>query len=299
MKRYIPQHTPTLGVCQRKFSSHALFILEPPISWPTLESLISESAAPPKWLVKDLLYQQSLICIAGVPGVGKSVFAYSLAVAVASGRNFLDLEVNQGRVLYLDEENGPANQPTYLKWAWKGMGEPSLEALSTNLRIGQNAILSHPAGWFACVGEEARAFRPNLIICDTSSSCFRVNDENDNAEASKLIAGLRLVQVAANNDTTILILRHARIERDAKGRHPDRFKMRGASAWAGATDGVMFHLAPAGNYHGLRPTYIIPDKTRAFGLRSKLIITPTWTSDDHKDRGIKLAGRFENHGPAN
>lgn len=243
--------------------------------------------------MRDFLYQQSLICIAGVPGVGKSVFSYSLAVAIASGLPFLGLQTTQGRVLYLDEENGPANQPTYFKWAWKGQGCPDLVTLSANLRIGQNAILSHNGTWVDMLLQKVREFSPSLLICDTSSSCFRLNDENDNAEASKAIGALRLIQEAANNNTSILILRHARIERDSKGKNPDRYKMRGASAWAGASDGVIFHLAPAGNYHGLRPTYLIPDKTRAFGLRTQLTITPSWTCEDKSLAGIKLAGRLE------
>lgn len=266
---------------------------EPSIPWPTPESLIAESAEPPRWLVRDFLYQQSLVCIAGVPGVGKSVFSYSLAVAIASNLPFLGLPVTQGRVLYLDEENGPANMPTYLRWAWKGMHCPDLVTLNANLRIGQNAILSYNGTWIDCLLQQVRQFQPSLVICDTSSSCFRLNDENDNAEASKVIGGLRLVQEAASNNTSILILRHARIERDAKGKHPDRYKMRGASAWAGASDGVIFHLAPAGNYHGLRPTYLVPDKTRAFGLRTQLTITPRWTSDDKTTAGIELAGKLE------
>jgi RecA-family ATPase len=243
--------------------------------------------------VRDLLYQQSLICIAGVPGVGKSVLSYSLAIAIATGRPFLGLETTVGRVLYFDEENGPANMPTYLRWSWRGMGCPDLSTLSLNLRIGQNAILSHNGTWLDCMLEQVREFRPNLIICDTSSACFRLHDENDNAEASRVIGGLRLVQAAANNSTSILILRHARVERDPKGSSPDRYKMRGASAWAGASDGVIFHLAPAGNYHGLRPTYLLPDKTRAFGLRTQLTILPSWTSDDKSVAGIELAGRLE------
>lgn len=260
--------------------------------WPTLESLVTESAEPPRWLIRDLFYQQSLICLAGVPGVGKSVFAYSAAIAVASGSSFLGLNCTKGRVLYLDEENGPGNMPTYFRWAWRGMNCPNLVTLGENLRIGQNAILSHNGSWLDFMLQQAREFRPNLIICDTSSSCFRTKDENDNSEASRIVAGLRLIQAAADSFTTILILRHARIERDPKGERPDQYKMRGASAWAGATDGVMFHLAPPGNYHGLRPTHIIPNKTRAFGLRSPLTITPSWTSDDESTRGIKLAGHI-------
>jgi RecA-family ATPase len=266
--------------------------MEPLLSWPTLESLITESTEPPRWLVRDLLYQQSLICIAGVPGVGKSVFSYSLAVAVASGQSFLGLPTAQGKVLYFDEENGPANMPTYFRWAYVGAGSPPLDPLSLSLFVGQNAILSDPSGWFNLCLAKAREYRPSLIIFDTSSSCFRITDENDNAEASRVVGNLRLIQAAADNHTSIIILRHARVEYD-KDNKRTLYKMRGATAWAGATDGIIFHLAPAGNYHGLRPTYLLPDKTRAYGLRGKLTISPVWTCEDSSTRGIELAGKFD------
>lgn len=264
------------------------------MSWPTLESLITESNQPPKWLIKDFLYQNSIICLAGVPGVGKSVLSYTAAIAVASGRPFLGLEATQGRVLYLDEENGPASQPTYFKWAWRGLDCPPLEELALSLRVGQNAMLSYNGPWTDLMLQEVRSFRPNLIIFDTATKCFRVKDENDNAEATRIMSALSLIQAAADASTTILILKHARLVHDSRNEFPDRYKMRGASAWDGSSDGVMFHLADPGRPPaGLRPTHLIPDKTRAFGLRHRLNITASWTSPDPLDSGIKLFGHFQ------
>lgn len=256
--------------------------------WPTLDSLVTESFLPPRWLIQDLLYQQSIICLAGVPGVGKSILAYTAAVAVASGVPFLGLPVAQGRVLYLDEENGPANMPTYFRWAWRGLGSPALDALTPNLRIGQNAILSHNGSWLDLLLAEVRRFRPALIIFDTATKCFRIRDENDNSEATRVLSALSLIQAAADNSTSILVLRHAIIDH-----HPDgttHHKMRGASAWNGGGDGVIFHLARPGRPRDLRPTYLEPNKTRAYGLRNRLNITPTWTSDDPAQRGLRLGG---------
>lgn len=264
--------------------------LEPPLPWPTLESLITESSEPPRWLVRDLFYQQSLIILAGMPGVGKSIFAYSASIAIASGQPFLGLPCTPGRVLYFDEENGPANMPTYFRWAWRGVGSPNLPDLAPNFRLGQNAILSHNGNWFDCVLEEARTFRPNLIVFDTATKCCRIRDENDNAEATRVTSQLRLIQAAADANTTLLILKHARIDRDPKGERPDSYRIRGASAWQGDCDGTIFHIASPGRPHaGLRKTHLIPEKTRAFGLRNNLTLIPTWTSDQSDQAGINLA----------
>ena len=85
------------------------------------------------------------------------------------------------------------------------------------------------------------------------------------------------------------------MEHDPTGKGDDRYRMRGASAWADASDAVIFHLAPPGRPQrsGLRPTYLLPEKTRAHGLRTRLTITPDWTCEDSHTRGLKLTGKAE------
>jgi len=105
---------------------------------------------------------------------------------------------------------------------------------------------------------------------------------------------LALVQAAADSNTSILILKHARLVHDSTGNYPDRYKMRGASAWDGGSDGILFHLAPPGRPpSGLRPTYLLPEKTRAFGLRTRLDITAKWTSSERDLSGITLTGKLK------
>jgi hypothetical protein len=67
--------------------------------------------------------------------------------------------------------------------------------------------------------------------------------------------------------------------------------MRGAKVWSGGTDGTWFQVRLPG-----RPrnkgflTRIEPDKTRAFGLKEKIYITPEWVRND---TGLYLQGSFK------
>lgn len=262
-----------------------------------LLDLVQDSKKPPAWILPDILAQDSIICLAGVAGIGKSVFCYALSIAVAAELPFLGRQTVQRKVLYLDEENGPANQPTYFTWAWRGLGSPNLESLESSLRIERQTIYAYQGRWADAIAEISRECRPGLIILDTTTPICRIKDENDNAEATRIIQALRYIQAAAGAHTTIIALRHARVEKE-RGAHGEvvgvHRKMRGATAWEGSTDGVLFHLGYPGasKRDGLRTTYLTSDKTRAFGLREDLIITPHWVYGPEGEKGLELAGNF-------
>jgi|SRR5215469_13084640 len=64
-------------------------------------------AAEPSAHVVEGLIPEDFVCTAvGDSGLGKSSCAYQLGLCVASGKPFLGYPVKQGRVLYVDLENG-------------------------------------------------------------------------------------------------------------------------------------------------------------------------------------------------
>jgi hypothetical protein len=58
------------------------------------------------FLIEGLIPQRSLSAIVGDSGLGKSPLLYQAGICVAGGIPFLGRRVSQGRVLYLDFENG-------------------------------------------------------------------------------------------------------------------------------------------------------------------------------------------------
>ena len=148
--------------------------------------------------------------------------------------------------------------------------------------------------WEAQLRNLAKTFRPGLIIIDTATPALNIIDENDNAEASKKIKALRATQADAANETAILILKHAKTYDEIGHRR----SVRGAKAWLGAVDIVMYHSFGVGRpkKQGLRPTFLEADKPRAFGLDHIVKILPHWTSSE-EPRGLVLSSTRHSASP--
>ena len=59
-----------------------------------------------RWIVPDLLPRGEVVLLTADPGVGKSLLAYDLCRAIATGGEFLGFQVPKGRVLILQLEEG-------------------------------------------------------------------------------------------------------------------------------------------------------------------------------------------------
>lgn len=55
-----------------------------------------------EWLIADLVPLRAVTLLTAASGTGKTWLAYAIAAAVAHGQRFLDREVRQRPVLYLD-----------------------------------------------------------------------------------------------------------------------------------------------------------------------------------------------------
>ena len=80
------------------------------------------------WLLPDLLPAEVLFTLVGIPGAGKSYLAYTIGLALAGGVPVLGITPPAPtRVLYCDQENSRADRRQYQRWAWHGIGAPSLD----------------------------------------------------------------------------------------------------------------------------------------------------------------------------
>ena len=242
------------------------------------------------WLLPNFIARGSLIIWAGEPGVGKSTCCYSLGLACATGIPFLNfVPVRPLRVLYFDQENSRPDRDQYLRWAWHGLKQPSIPL------IGENFWTRHfelgTTDWHVKAAVAIRDVRPDLMIFDTATPCFAIENENDNGMATHAINRIRGLQSLVSPSPAAQVLKHSRIVREdaEQDKEPQR-TIRGAKAWVGAADGVWFHVKDAGHPRedGLSNTTIQPAKTRAFGLRYPVHIKPYWTSDG---KGLELTRR--------
>lgn len=240
-----------------------------------LKSLLTDTEPIVSWLVPGFLPRGSLIALAGEPGAGKSLFSYTLSIGLATGVSVLNWLLQPTKVVYFDDENGRPDAVQYLKWAWHGLNQPSLPLLEQNLLVYPFHLGNKD--WAKTAFELVVAAQPGLIVIDTATpSCF-IQDENSNAEASSAILKLRTLMSAVSPTATCLVLKHAKLKSLGEGRRT----LRGAKAWEGAVDSIVFFVRNEGHPRddGLSGTKLIPAKRRAFGLTTTVHISPEWTVD--------------------
>lgn len=243
----------------------------------SLPDLLALAYTDPPWLVKGMLAQGTMTTLAGEPGVGKSMLSYLLAYCVAGGLPFLNMPTTQNPVCYFDEENSRPDFVKYNQRIWNGLGCPDPTPLNDTLHLYHMTLVDR---WQPRMLEAASRHKPGLIVVDTATPALHIQDENDNAEASLAIQNLRAVQRASGPHCSVLILKHER-QRDP---HMHRRTIRGAKVWLGAVDQTLYHAVPRGRRRadGLRRTILEPDKMRAFGLESSVLIDPNWTDPSRK-----------------
>src|ERR1043166_337926 len=233
-----------------------------------IEILTSE-VIEPDWIVKDMIPLGTMIILAGEAGAGKSYLMYSLMYAIGAGQPFLGHQTYPTRVLYFDEENSEPDFLQYNQWAWAANGASPMEDLDA-LEIQHHALL---LDWKAAMTQLVKAHRPGLVIVDTATPAFHIQDENDNAEANRTINTLRAIRKAAGWPMTFIVLKHER-QRDEAGH---RRTIRGAKVWLGAFDQVMYHVIAPGarrRKDGTRMTRLEPEKLGAFSLGHNIEIDP-------------------------
>ena len=124
-------------------------------------------------------------------------------------------------------------------------------------------------------------FKPGLVIIDTATPAFHLEDENSNAEANKVIGHLRRLREDTCPGATFVVLKHEKMRDEVSHRRT----IRGAKTWVGAFDQVLFYVAAPGakkRKDNLRKAVLEPDKLRAFGLDHRIGVDPSYDSLDRK-----------------
>jgi RecA-family ATPase len=242
-------------------------------------TILTRRTIEPDWVVHNMLPRGTMVILAGQAGAGKSTLCYALAYAVAMGVPFLDHATTATKVLYFDEENGEPDFLQYNQWAWAGLGCPDPELLDQRLRLEHFSLV---AGWKETMAKAIKEHKPGLVIIDTATPAFHIKDENDNSEATRTMQVLRHLRLLGDN-TTFLVLKHEKHQDDHLSQSTRT--IRGAKAWLGSFDQVLYHVIAPGakrRRDGTRITRLEPDKLRAFALKHKIRIDPSWTAGEPK-----------------
>lgn len=147
----------------------------------------------PEELIEGLLRRGDQMLIAGASKTSKSFLALELAVAVATGRDWLGkYPCRQGRVLYINGEVKQAHMERRLEAVLKPTGETKETGIERS-ELKDKLTFNHLRGYTVTISQickriEKQGQKYDLIVCDPLYTLGDVKDEND---ASAVLRFLR------------------------------------------------------------------------------------------------------------
>jgi len=201
---------------------------------------------PIEWVVENILVKGEATLLAAPGGAGKSYFALALSLAVASGEYFLDGRVQQGRVMYVDEEGSPALALQRLQQF--GATDQQKENLDYLSYPGVD-LVRHPEKLISDVQQTG----PVLVVLDSHAKVARASEENSNNEMGK-VWDEGILRVARWCNCAVLVIHHT----SAAGR------IRGATTIVNSADQV---LSMVKEQDGSRSLYPAKPRRRMNKLR--------------------------------
>lgn len=174
-----------------------------------------ERDRPPdvQWLVHNLIQDNAENLIAGEPGVGKSWISGDLAVAVATGSQFLERHTRQGPVLIINFDDPSESLPRmFAERAARGR-EYSFKDLpiyywqpEENKPYPPHGLVTE--GVFEFLLAEVKRIKPRVIIIDAYSSAFPGLDGNKGQDVIEAFEALRQLRTAAPKPCSLVLVDH-------------------------------------------------------------------------------------------
>jgi archaellum biogenesis ATPase FlaH len=183
--------------------------------------LLAEPLEEIEWILDEYLPAGGLVLLAGKPKEGKTTLSYELALNVAQGSTFLGRQTRKGAVLILALEEHKRDVLIRLR---------NLGATTTleNLYVHADPLQPTPTV-LAEMTSFAKEHEVKLILVDTLAAFWRIENENDAAELTKVVKPL--LQLARESGACVLLVHHAR---KAEGQYGD--EIRGSGALFAAVD---------------------------------------------------------------
>jgi hypothetical protein len=161
------------------------------------------AADPPvhEWMVERLICQGDVTLLAGPPGIGKSMVAQALTVAVAEGHShFLGQKLLvHGPVMYLDKEN----PQDVIYERLRGFGLTSEGIPNVHYYYRPEALLDRSP---EALMDDALLIKPRLIVLD-SLTRFHSQDENSAGTMNKLF-NEGIIPLSRETGAAVLLLHH-------------------------------------------------------------------------------------------
>ena len=182
--------------------------------------LLAEPLEDVDWVLEDYLPAGGLGVLAGKPKEGKTTLAYEAAVKVALGLPFLGRNTRKAAVLILALEEHARE----VRMRLHHLGASDLDHVYVHV-----GPLEPTTTALNSIKTFAQGHGVRLILFDTLSAFWRIDNENDAAEMTKVVKPL--LQLARESGACVLLIHHAR---KSEGQYGD--EIRGSGALFAAVD---------------------------------------------------------------
>jgi hypothetical protein len=194
----------------------------------TARDFLAVEPAPIVWVWEPYLPTGTLTVFSAYMKTGKSTFIAPMMLAVAQGRPFLGMPTKQTPVLALAVEEHPRD----------------VKARLGSLGLRPDDPFHIVSGWLSRdewprVVAYVREHGIGLVVLDTLSAYWGVEDENDNAEVHRLVQPFHTL--ARNTGASVVLVHHDRKSGGRDGRN-----IRGGSALFGLVDQALSLERPQG-----------------------------------------------------
>lgn len=183
--------------------------------------------------VKGMFAMGEVTMVVADAKLGKTWLGFQLAVCASKGFRFLDQEVRQMRVLYVDMEMGTFDEKQRSRAIARELGVSS-EDLNIAFIAGDEqettpTLDNLEEGLAGFLEGKGWAFEELLLIVDTFGEVACDIEENTASETRSAISGLR--KLARNRNCAVVVFHHTTKDGDV---------YRGSSAIRGAVDNLLF-----------------------------------------------------------
>lgn len=179
----------------------------------TEEEIDSAVFPPPSWILGNFLAVNGATMLAGKPGAGKTWFALELAMRLARGMDFLDLDCpDPRRVLYIAGEKNYADYKYLIGKLAKGLATRSPEGRMA-LQLWEGGRLNGSAPQAALL-QDCLRFGAEVIVLDSLGVLFDLGNEN---ETEKWIDVKDFLLALMRAGVSVLALHHANKTADING----------------------------------------------------------------------------------
>ena len=178
-----------------------------PMDWAALQGTAPE---PTQWRLDGWLPERTVTLLSANGGVGKSNLSLQLAVALATGQEFLGLQTKPSRVLVISAEDEARTVHFRVANICQDLGieMSSLKDLSVYDLTQQDCVLwrdGHATERMQWLADRTVKHRADAVIIDNASDVFLAN-ENDRAEVRGFMRCLNMI--SSSTGSSILLLAH-------------------------------------------------------------------------------------------